>query len=91
MKSGKVAPGVYLSSVQLSQVLVASLQSVQPGVRGSEVDADPVLAAVPAPGVRVRLGSSAQQKDLANFNDPAWSDGVARAIYAALAKVYGSR
>jgi len=50
---------------------------------------DPVLAATSAPWTRVKLGSVSAAEDITNFRDPRWADGVARAIYNAVAEIYG--
>jgi hypothetical protein len=50
---------------------------------------DPVLAAAKAPWSRVRLGALNSADDVANFRDPTWADGVARAIYRAISQLYG--
>jgi N-acetylmuramoyl-L-alanine amidase len=90
-KSGDRTPASYLQSLQISQALVKDLNPVHPGVKSSEVPSDTVLGAVRGAGARVRLGSTEQAADVRDFGDPAWADGVARAIYAALASVYGSK
>ena len=44
-----------------------------------------------APAVRLRLGSVASPDDKLLFTDPQWADDVARAVYRAIASVYGSK
>lgn len=50
---------------------------------------DPVLSATSAPWSRVKLGSLSAAEDITNFRDPRWADSVARALYGALAEIYG--
>jgi len=52
---------------------------------------DPVARDVPAPAVRVRVGSFGVPEDLAAFRDPTWADTIARAIYRALGERFASR
>ena len=91
MQSLKVSSAAYLGSVQLAQALVNSLGGVESGVRASEVSSDAVLRAAGVPGARVILGSVKDSADAGRFADPTWEDNVAAAIYAAMAKVYGSK
>lgn len=91
MESLKVPSAAYLGSVQISQALLNTLGAVESGVRSSEVASDPVMQAAGAPGARVTLGSAKDARDIAHFADPTWEDAVARAMYAAVAKVYGSK
>lgn len=91
MQSLKVPSAAYLGSVRLSQALVQSLTSLGTTPRSSEVPKDPVLQATAAAGVRISLGSATDKKDAPKLSDPAWDDGVAGAIYVAIANVYGSK
>ncbi len=71
---------------EVATILAEGDRPVVKAVLGS----DPVLDAVEAPGVRVRVGSYAVPEDLAAFRDPTWSDTVARALYRALGERFGA-
>lgn len=91
MDSQKVTPAAYLGSAQLSQSLLKNLTPLKSEVRSLETSSDAVLGAVNAPGVRISLGSTGDRRDLARLADPEWEDGVAAAIYTALAELYGAK
>ena len=55
----------------------------------STIATDQVLAATSAPWTRVKLGSLSAAEDITNFRDPRWADTVARALYGAVAQIYG--
>jgi len=55
----------------------------------STTPSDTVLGSGKTPWSRVRLGSASSPEDRVDFADPKWSDTVARAIYQALAEIYG--
>ena len=52
---------------------------------------DDVLSRVPAPGVRLHLGSTASREDEAAYRDPRWADEMARALYRAIGEVFGKK
>lgn len=91
LDSQKVTPATYLGSAQLSQSLLKNLTPLKSEMRSVETSSDPVLEVVNAPGVRVSLGSTGDRGDLARFADPEWEDGVAAAIYTALAEMFGAK
>jgi len=85
--SGSVAPPSGTLASQITSALVGSgLTATQ-----STETTDKVLGATAAPFSRVRLGSFSSREDVAHFNDPAWADRVARAVYRALAVTYGRK
>ncbi|MEI7813510.1 MAG: PASTA domain-containing protein [Coriobacteriia bacterium] len=55
----------------------------------STTQTDTVLMATKAPWSRVQLGSASAPEDVRNFSDSRWGDDVARAIYRAIAEIYG--
>lgn len=75
----------------LAHALRSSLSSTTPSIVSTGTADDLVLARVRIPAVRIRLGSHASSGDRASLSDPTWADGVARAVYRALAQVYGKR
>lgn len=81
---------VYVASSDLARSTIDALTGAHVSVsQGVAVD-DPVISVFLVPGVRVRLGSTSKETDVASFRDPAWSDSVARAIYRALGEESGS-
>ena len=60
-------------------------------VRQNATGPDIVLAVTGTPYVRVTVGTTGAQEDIAHFRDPAWADKVARAIYQGIAAIYGVR
>lgn len=71
-------------SRRLSDEVVRFLGEDERPVLRSTVAIDPLLEAVAAPSVRVRIGSYGVPEDTAAFRDPSWSDTVARSLYRAL-------
>ena len=78
--------------VDSSSLAAASLQTLRQSftvVNQSTEYSDAVLSAVSAPGVRIRLGSTADPADALAFNDPEWARRVAQALYRGISSVYG--
>lgn len=82
---------VYAPSKTLASQIATSLVAGGLSAKSSASTTDAVLAITGAPWARVRLGSFSSSQDSANFRDPRWADSVARAIYRALAKLYGTK
>lgn len=90
-KSGS-APVVATSARLASEI--ASALAADSGVKTpkrSQVATDTVLGRTNAPWARVTLGSFGSADDVARFRDPAWADTVARALYKAIARLYGQK
>lgn len=81
----------YLGSIELARDLVLALQKTGERPVTGNAAGDAMLAAVPAPAVRLRLGVAKDSEDMAAFADPSWTDRVASAVYRALADRYGRR
>jgi N-acetylmuramoyl-L-alanine amidase len=85
------AADAYQTSEALGDEIQSSLaRSGYPAAR-SELARDLVLSASQAAGARTVLGSTDSEDDVSLFRDPAWADGVARAIYQGLGERFGSR
>ena len=90
-KSGS-APVVATSARLASEI--ASALAADSGVKTpkrSQVATDTVLGRTNAPWARVTLGSFGSDDDVARFRDPAWADTIARALYRAIARLYGQK
>ena len=90
-KSGS-APVVATSTRLASEI--ASALAAGSGVKTpkrSQVATDTVLGRTNAPWARVTLGSFGSADDVARFRDPAWADTIARALYRAIARLYGQK
>lgn len=74
----------------LSSQLTAQLSANAPPSTTTSLTIDPVLGGVPAPWVRISLGSFGDAADRAAFADPTWADRVAQSIYTAIGEVFGS-
>lgn len=57
----------------------------------TQIASDAVLGRIAAPWARVTLGSFGSADDVARFRDPAWADTIARALYKAIAGLYGQK
>ena len=82
---------VLASGSLASQISSTLAQSESKPPTRSQVTTDPVLGATRAPWARVTLGSFGSAEDVSQFRDPAWADGVARALYKAIAQLYGQK
>lgn len=82
-------------ALQRSQLLASSITSqlatVAPPVRSQTSSNEMVLQATRLAWARIVLGSVAAREDQTRFNDPAWADQMARAIYTSLGELYGVR
>jgi len=90
-KSGS-APVVATSARLASEI--SSALAADSGVKApkrSQVATDTVLGRTGAPWARVTLGSFGSADDVARFRDPAWADTIARALYKAIARLYGQK
>ena len=88
----KGTASIVASSTRLASEISSAL--AQPGAKSpkpSQVATDSVLGAAHAPWARVTLGSFGSAEDLARFRDPIWADGIARALYKAIAQLYGQK
>lgn len=86
-----VAPSTFQASRLLADEVATRLREDGSEVRRSTLEDDLVLQAADAPGIRVHLGAYSDAEDSVMFSDPAWADGVARAIYRALGERLGSQ
>jgi len=82
--TGQPSPSAALAAEIAKELAVAA-----PPVKSTSGTSDTVLQATRAPWARVLLGSTTARQDTNSFADPEWADAVARAIYAAIGKVYG--
>lgn len=73
----------------LADAVFASLRVDMSTIATLTASDDAVLAGSGLPGVRVRLGSYASDKDAKSFADQRWLELVANDIYRALAQLYG--
>jgi hypothetical protein len=79
-------------SAKLASKITSDLATEQNGtVHSATSTTDTVLSAANVPWVRVQLGSFASREDVAKFSDSAWEDAVARALYRAIAGMYGRK
>ena len=78
-------------SRRLSDEVIRFLGEDERPVLRSTVAIDPLLEAVAAPSVRVRIGSYGVPEDAAAFRDPSWSDTVARSLYRALGERFSGQ
>lgn len=86
------APPSAQASKALADAIIEQLKVAGKTAPHDTVATDPVLGAVPtAPGVRVRLGSSASKADTTLFTDPTWFDQIARAIYRGIGERLGAK
>ena len=85
------AGDAYDASKALGDELLAALQQAGYEAKRSEIAVDVALSAAQGAGARTTLGSTSSDDDMALFRDPAWADGVARAIYQGLGERFGSR
>jgi hypothetical protein len=81
----------FIDSVSLGRAVQASLRSTAPDVRTAPSAGDSILTGTGIPAVRVVLGSAASPADVRSVSDPAWADGVARAVYSAIGSLYGAK
>lgn len=76
---------------RLADAIIEGASEVsQPRPKISGVD-DPVLAAAPCPAVRIVLGNTANAADVERFEDPAWLDTIAQALYRAVGSVFAAK
>lgn len=68
----------------------AAGEVAQPVAKIRGVD-DAILAAAPCPAVRVVLGNTANAADRERFEDPAWLDAIAQALYRAVGTVFAAK
>jgi N-acetylmuramoyl-L-alanine amidase len=87
---GTSTTGLPSPSAAIAAQIARELASAAPPVTSAAGTSDSVLQATRAPWARVRLGASSARVDENHFDDPQWSDSVARAVYAAIGKVYGA-
>jgi hypothetical protein len=71
-------------------IIEGASEASQPRAKISGVD-DPVLAAAPCPAVRIVLGNTANAADVERFDDPAWLDTIAQALYRAVGTVFAAK
>jgi hypothetical protein len=83
------APAVVASSAALASSIATALTDAGTPAKTAVVAGDPVLGATTAPWASLQLGSYSSREDVATFRDPAWADGVARAIYRGIAQSLG--
>lgn len=76
---------------RLSDEVANALGQDERPVLRSPVVTDPLLEAIAAPSVRVRIGSYGVPEDAAAFRDPTWSDTIARSIYRALGERFSEQ
>jgi hypothetical protein len=74
---------------QLGSKIASELALVAPPVRIA-TGQDTVLSVKTSDWVRVTLGSKSDTGDISRMADPRWADSVARAIYTAIGKQYGT-
>jgi hypothetical protein len=79
------------ASAKLASLVASDLASNGTSVQTSTLTSDSVLSAAGSPWTRVQLGAFSQRDDVAKFTDPAWEDTVARALYKAIAALYGRK
>jgi N-acetylmuramoyl-L-alanine amidase len=79
------------SSKNLASQIATSLTDSGIAAQASSTTTDAVLSTRAITWSRVRLGSLTAREDVASFRDPAWADTVARAIYRAIADLYGRK
>jgi hypothetical protein len=72
------------SSLEIARQITNAARLPGQTINTQSTTADPVAAAAKGPAVRVVLGSLLDAADKARFADPAWADGVARAVYRGL-------
>lgn len=87
---GTSTTGAPSPSAAFADQVTKELAAAVPPVSSTAGASDGVLQATRAPWVRIVLGSSSARLDQNNFSDPQWSDSVARAVYAAIGKTYGT-
>ncbi len=87
---GTSTTGLPSPSAAIAAQITRELSTAAPPVESVSGTSDTVLQATRAPWARVRLGSASARVDENHFEDPQWSDSVARAVYAAIGKVYGT-
>ncbi len=87
--SSTVATATYAPSQALSSQMSSALAGQGISANQTAGASDVVLASTGGPYVRQTLGSTASTTDIANFKDPAWADKIARAVYQAIASIYG--
>jgi serine/threonine-protein kinase len=76
---------------RLADAIIEGIGGVaKPAAKISGVD-DAVLAAAPCPAVSVVLGNTANAADLERFEDPAWLDAIAQALYRAVGTVFAAK
>jgi N-acetylmuramoyl-L-alanine amidase len=80
---------IYLKSLALTQALTDALKGSFSQVSQATASNDTILSDTGVPAVRLRLGSTQSSADTLTFTDPDWADNVAKAVYRALAQVYG--
>ncbi len=78
-------------SAALASRIATSLAASGLAAKTSKSATDAVLSATGAPWTQLQLGSLAAREDVASFRDPTWADTVARAVYRALADLYGRK
>lgn len=81
----------YIRSSELSTQVGNQLKQTLPGVKSATDVNDAILLNTGTAAVRVQLGSATDANDKATFTDPDWADRVARAVYKALAQLYGQK
>ena len=81
----------FIDSVSLGKAVYLSLRLTAPDARTAPAAGDVILSGTGIPAVRVVLGSAASPADVRLVSDPAWADGVARAVYSAVASLYGAK
>jgi len=80
------------ASKALADAIAEELRASGKPASRETIPTDEVLSAVPnSPGARVRLGSSASNADTTLFEDPAWFDQIARAIYRGIGERLGAQ
>lgn len=92
--AGRVVSGSGKASKVTSDfpgVALGQLQIAVPPVSTSNDTGDDVFGSVAYPWTRIVIGSWAAPDDDAAFSDPRWADSVARAVYTALGKSFGTR
>jgi len=92
LSDAAAAPPSAQASSALADAIIEQLKVAGKTAPHDTIATDPVLGAVPtAPGVRVRLGSSASKADTTLFTDPTWFDQIARAIYRGIGERLGAK
>lgn len=82
---------LYIRSLSLAQAMSDALKTSFGNITTSPAGNDTILSDTGVPGLRLRLGSSQSSTDRLTFTDPLWADNVAKAVYRAIAQVFGGR